>query len=196
LRGKGRIGARGRTAGWDVAGKRRAAWAWPSSFAQFRQRLIEDLQQWAIAEVTPGRLVPWLPVAFGIGIIISSPPSVNPLVGGHRFVCRVHVCGWWRWRTRSMPSMKIARAALVVSWLEAPGACVARLINRKVLRARGVIALRWNGKSFATEAARSQNYYRPWAKAVAKLAARRRMPTSDAVSPDATPRTKDLQAED
>jgi competence protein ComEC len=27
------------------------------------------LSQWALAEVAPGRLVPWLPVAFGFGIV-------------------------------------------------------------------------------------------------------------------------------
>jgi competence protein ComEC len=70
--------ARGRAETWDVAGKRRAAGAWPSSFAQFRQRLAEHLQRWAMAEVAPGRLVPWLAVAFGTGIVLYFTAETEP----------------------------------------------------------------------------------------------------------------------
>jgi competence protein ComEC len=37
------------------------------------------------------------------------------------------------------------RAAVVVSAQAAPGACAARLIDRKAWRANGVVALRWTG---------------------------------------------------
>jgi competence protein ComEC len=44
-----------------------------------------------------------------------------------------------------------ARAAVVVSAQAAPGACAARLIDRKAWRANGAVALRWTGRSFRAQ---------------------------------------------
>ena len=41
------------------------------------------LSEWAVAEVAPGRLMPWLPVAFGFGIVaLLYRRSRTGLVGG------------------------------------------------------------------------------------------------------------------
>jgi competence protein ComEC len=41
----------------------------PAGLADRAAWLGRLLSQWAIAEVAPGRLLPWLPVAFGFGIV-------------------------------------------------------------------------------------------------------------------------------
>ncbi|MBI2717119.1 MAG: ComEC family competence protein [Rhizobiales bacterium] len=59
-----------RAKAWDIdAARRRAAVSLPASFMDWAARLRRLLSEWAVAEVAPGRLVPWLPVAFGFGIV-------------------------------------------------------------------------------------------------------------------------------
>lgn len=50
---------------WD-APRRRADVSIPDGDG----RLHETISAWAVAEVAPGRLMPWLPVAFGLGIAV------------------------------------------------------------------------------------------------------------------------------
>ena len=55
---------------WDIdAARRRAAVLLPAGFTDWAARPRRLLSEWALAEVAPGRLVPWLPVAFGFGIV-------------------------------------------------------------------------------------------------------------------------------
>ena len=55
---------------WDLdAARRRAGRVAPSGLAGIFGPLRTLLAQWAVAEVAPGRLVPWLAVAFGLGIV-------------------------------------------------------------------------------------------------------------------------------
>jgi competence protein ComEC len=51
------------------AARRRAGFMLPAGLADIAGGLRRLLSQWALAEVAPGRLVPWLPVAFGFGIV-------------------------------------------------------------------------------------------------------------------------------
>lgn len=53
---------------WDAA-RRRAAAVVPEGLAERFGPLRALIGQWALAEVAPGRLVPWLAVAFGFGIV-------------------------------------------------------------------------------------------------------------------------------
>lgn len=53
-------------AGLAAAGRR--AGVWPGWFDAFSDKAGKVLASWAAAEVAPGRLLPWLPVAFGAGI--------------------------------------------------------------------------------------------------------------------------------
>jgi len=53
-----------------VAGGSGPAWAWPDGFADVARRVAQRIRTWALVEVGPGRLVPWLAVAFGTGIVI------------------------------------------------------------------------------------------------------------------------------
>src|SRR4029077_50202 len=87
-----------------------------------------------------------------------------------------------------------ARTAVVVSPREAPGACAALLIDRKVWRANGAMSLRWTGDRFEIGAARPPGYERPWARGPRNteiIAAPMR-----SAAPDATPRQDDLEIGD
>jgi competence protein ComEC len=53
---------------WDAA-RRRAAAVLPVGLAERFGPLRALVGQWALAEVAPGRLVPWIAVAFGFGIV-------------------------------------------------------------------------------------------------------------------------------
>ncbi len=83
-----------------------------------------------------------------------------------------------------------ARAAVVVSARQAQRACAARLVDRKVWRAHGAVALRWEGNRFAETFARPAGYDRPWAPALREVTAR------PASSRDATPKQEDLEVGD
>jgi len=83
-----------------------------------------------------------------------------------------------------------ARAAVVVSRRDAPIACPATLVDRKVWRAQGATALRWSGNRFEETFARPPGTDRPWARAVFA-------PEKTPSPPhDATPRTDDLEVGD
>ena len=62
--------SRTRAKAWaaDVDG-RRAGLMLPAGLAERAAWLRRLLSEWAFAEVAPGRLLPWLPVAFGFGIV-------------------------------------------------------------------------------------------------------------------------------
>src|SRR5262245_42056201 len=72
--------ARGRTATWRPwAGAAGGAWAWPTGLTGFAGGAALRLRAWALADVGPGRLVPWLAIAYGIGIILYFAAEQEPL---------------------------------------------------------------------------------------------------------------------
>jgi competence protein ComEC len=63
---------RSRAKAWAAeidAARRRAGLVLPEAFSGPAERLGRLLSQSALAELAPGRLMPWLPVAFGFGIV-------------------------------------------------------------------------------------------------------------------------------
>src|SRR6266478_105108 len=62
---------------WIAAG-RRPALAWPQSVRDFARRAAQRVREWATAEVAPGRLVPWLAIAFGCGTVIYFAVAREP----------------------------------------------------------------------------------------------------------------------
>src|SRR5262245_25758258 len=64
--------SRGRAEAWRpwIAAGGRPALAWPQGLVNFARRVAQRLHEWAAVEVAPGRLVPWLAIAFGCGTII------------------------------------------------------------------------------------------------------------------------------
>jgi competence protein ComEC len=57
---------------WAAGGSGPAgsAWAWPSGLAGLARGAAQRIRDWVAIEVGPGRLVPWLAVAFGLGIVV------------------------------------------------------------------------------------------------------------------------------
>jgi len=56
----------------------RAGAVYPDGFASSLTRLRGRIAEWALAEVAPGRLLPWLPVAFGSGIVLYLAAQREP----------------------------------------------------------------------------------------------------------------------
>ena len=69
---------RGRTTLWPLGGQRANAWQWPTSWTGLTQSIPTAFKEWALADVAPGRLVPWLPVAFGSGIALYFAAEREP----------------------------------------------------------------------------------------------------------------------
>lgn len=64
---------------WSAAGDRPAL-VWPGRFRDFAARTGERLRGWALADVGPGRLLPWLAIAFGFGIVLYFTADREPAV--------------------------------------------------------------------------------------------------------------------
>ena len=89
-----------------------------------------------------------------------------------------------------------ARAAVVVSAREAPSSvCAATLVDRKVWRTYGAVALRWTGDRFEQTTARPSGLERPWTGTPARTALRIQASTQSGAT-DAAPRADDLETED
>jgi competence protein ComEC len=87
-----------------------------------------------------------------------------------------------------------ALAAVVVSPREAPGDCKALLIDRKVWRANGALALRSVGDHFDLSATRPFGYARPWAQG--PHSAESAVTPTRAITPNATPKAEEMEAGD
>jgi competence protein ComEC len=60
------------------AARRRGASGRPEELARSLSRMRGQIVDWALAEVAPGRLLPWLPVAFGAGIVLYLTAAHEP----------------------------------------------------------------------------------------------------------------------
>ena len=82
--GQSRTRAKAWAAEIDAA-RRRAGLMLPEGLAARAAWLGRLIAQWAAAEVAPGRLLPWLPVAFGFGIVAYFTADREPAcLGGKR----------------------------------------------------------------------------------------------------------------
>ncbi len=76
----GRAGGRARTWPEIVGVRRRQAAAGWRALGGFAERLSGRAKGWVIADAGPGRLLPWLPVAFGAGIALYFTAGREPAV--------------------------------------------------------------------------------------------------------------------
>ena len=60
------------------AARRRAGLTLPDGLAEHAAWLGQLLSQWAVAEVAPGRLMPWLAVSYGLGIVVYFTADREP----------------------------------------------------------------------------------------------------------------------
>ena len=91
-----RTRAKAWAADFDAA-RRRAGLMLPEGLAERAAWLGRLIAQWAVAEVAPGRLLPWLPVAFGFGIVAYFTADREP--------------AWWAATGAALVSLVIAFAA-------------------------------------------------------------------------------------
>ena len=91
-----KIRAKAWAAGVDGARRRAAVWL-PDGLTERANGLRQALSQWLAAEVAPGRLLPWLPVAFGAGIALYFAADREP--------------AWWAAVALALATTAIAVAA-------------------------------------------------------------------------------------
>ena len=53
-----------------------ARFAWPPGVALGGAR--EVLERWLVSDVAPGRLMPWMPIAFGFGVVLYFTAEREP----------------------------------------------------------------------------------------------------------------------
>src|SRR5271166_2488928 len=58
----------------------RPAWAWPDAIGNPARRAAHRLREWLAAEVGVGRLVPWLAIGFGCGVVVYFSIDQEPAV--------------------------------------------------------------------------------------------------------------------
>jgi len=73
----GRAGGRAET--FDAARRRRES-LWPVRVPRSVRDAVARIEEWAKAEVAPGRLMPWLPIAFGAGILVYFSAEREPVL--------------------------------------------------------------------------------------------------------------------
>src|SRR5215510_12644200 len=69
--------AHGRAATWRP-GAGAPAWVWPDSLGGFAGGAARRVAVWALADVGPGRLTPWLAVSFGLGVALYFAAEQEP----------------------------------------------------------------------------------------------------------------------
>jgi competence protein ComEC len=71
---------RGRAETWRPrsAAGRRPEWALPDGAVRWAGQAAQHLRAWALADVGPGRLIPWLAIAFGTGIVLYFTAEQEP----------------------------------------------------------------------------------------------------------------------
>ena len=60
------------------AAGRRPEWALPDGAVRWAGQAAQHLRAWALADVGPGRLIPWLAIAFGTGIVLYFTAEQEP----------------------------------------------------------------------------------------------------------------------
>jgi competence protein ComEC len=111
---KGRARARAGARTWPLGSRARGGSpGWYGALSPFAQSAGVRLGDWVRADTAPGRLIPWLPVAFGTGIILYFAADREPFLwaGIVMTVIAVALCILARERALAWP-VTIAAAAL------------------------------------------------------------------------------------
>ena len=98
--------AAGRAQTWrPPAAAARPAWLWPGLVAIPTRRAAGRLREWLTAEVGVGRLVPWLAVLFGCGVIVYFSTDREPATWAVAvlFAATVVIAVWLRHRPFGFP---------------------------------------------------------------------------------------------
>jgi competence protein ComEC len=78
---RARAGVRTGARTWPLGGRVGGASAgWPGVLSPFLQRAGSRIGDWIAHDTAPGRLVPWLPVAFGLGVVLYFAADREPFL--------------------------------------------------------------------------------------------------------------------
>ena len=135
-----RPGSRGRAEAWRpwAAAGGRPAWIWPDALSGLLRGVARQVREWAAAEVMPGRLVPWLAISFGSGVVIyfSSDREPAPWAAAVLLAATMTIAILVRHRPMAFPAA-IGAAALAAGFATATG--------KRALIAHPVLAVpAWN----------------------------------------------------
>jgi competence protein ComEC len=77
----GRGGVRGRVGTWPdgQTTRGRPALQWPQDLAGFLRATADQGKKWLLSDLAVGRLLPWLPIAFGTGIVLYFTAGREPV---------------------------------------------------------------------------------------------------------------------
>ncbi|MEA2903534.1 MAG: competence protein ComEC [Alphaproteobacteria bacterium] len=130
---------RGRAAAWRPwSPARRPALAWPDGLAGLAQRFAQRIGGWALADVGPGRLVPWLAVAFGFGIVLYFTAEHEPAPWAAAVLLGAAVAGTVLARSRPLGfPLALAVAAIAAGFATAT-------LKRSVIAHPVLPAAAWN----------------------------------------------------
>src|SRR6185437_8709034 len=118
-------------AGAVAAAGRRAV---PGELAHRADRLRQVLADWAVAEVAPGRLLPWLAVAFGFGAVLYLDADTEPRLWAAVAAAGVTIALTFLARHRPIAFPLIAGVAGIAAGFAVAAAQTARIAH-PVLRA-------------------------------------------------------------
>ena len=71
--------AQGQVGTWPWPGTPGIAAPWPRPLSELAGPIAQRLREWAALEVAPGRLMPWLPVGFGFGVVAYFAAEREPV---------------------------------------------------------------------------------------------------------------------
>src|SRR5688572_22808790 len=113
---RARARARALAAGFGAAG-RGAGVASPAQWRAAGERYAQELRKLAALEVAPGRLMPWLPVAFGFGIVLYFTADREPAVWAPLTAAAIGVLLAVRARKAALAfALSLAFAAIVLGF--------------------------------------------------------------------------------
>ena len=130
MAGQGR--AQGQVGTWPQPGTAGAA-PWLVPLAGLAGPLAAKLREWAAMEVTPGRLMPWLPIAFGTGIALYFTAEREPVWWVAAALALAAVALAAHMRVRAAFPVALGCAAIAAGF--ATAAVKARIVEHTVLRA-------------------------------------------------------------
>jgi competence protein ComEC len=128
-------GGRAGTWPWPGGSGVAAPWPrpWPHLWPSLAGPLAARLREWAAAEVAPGRLMPWLPVAFGLGVTVYFAAEREPVWWVAAAVAAAAVTMAYRLRARASFPLAVGCAAIAAGF--ATATVKSRLIDHTVLPA-------------------------------------------------------------
>jgi competence protein ComEC len=124
--------AQGRAGTWPGASGVAVPWHVP--LPRFAGPIVAQISQWAAAEVAPGRLMPWLPVGFGFGIVLYFTAEREPVWWVAAATAAMAVGISWLSRARPV-AFPLALAVAAIASGFAAATVKSRLVDHVVLRA-------------------------------------------------------------